>query len=70
MNNEEFKNKIKELELEVSNLKSGNIATERSTSKAATQGNKSLDENVDRFLSLANNIPSYIAYVNALRIRE
>jgi len=65
MNNAELKNRIKELELEVSNLKSGKVSTERSTREAATRENKSLDENADKFLSLANNIPSYIAYINA-----
>jgi len=65
MNNTELKKRIKELELEVSNLKSGKVSTGKSTIKAATQGNKSQDENVDKFLSLANNIPSYIAYINA-----
>ena len=58
MNKKEFENRIKELELELSNLKSGGVATKSKTKHA-------LEENDIKFLTLANHIPAYIAYVNA-----
>jgi len=57
----DLENRIKELELELSNLKSGAIPTKKET-KLATN-NTTEDSNV-KFLTLANYIPAHIAYVN------
>src|SRR4030042_1678744 len=61
MNKNELENRIKELELELSNLKSGIIATRES----ANQKEQALMEINDKFLTLADNISGYIAYINA-----
>ena len=53
--------RIKELELELSNLKSGAIATKKETK--LTTKNTPEDSDV-KFLTLANYIPAHIAYVN------
>lgn len=58
--------RIKELELELGDLKSGVIATKQSSSRTSKS---TFEENENKFLSLANNIPAYIAYVNAGTIR-
>src|ERR1035437_7257942 len=62
MNEKEFENRIKELELELKNLKSGGVAT-KSTTKPTPE------ESIVKFLTLANYIPAYIAYVNADTLR-
>jgi PAS domain S-box-containing protein len=59
-------NKIKELELEVSNLKSGEKATKREAKEVKKQA---LEESDAKFLALANYVPAYIAYVNADTLR-
>ncbi len=61
MNKNEPENRIKELELELSNLKSSIIATRES----ANQKEQALMEINDKFLTLADNISGYIAYINA-----
>jgi len=61
MNKNEPENRIKELELELSNLKSGIIATRES----GNQKEQALMEINDKFLTLADNISGYIAYINA-----
>jgi PAS domain S-box-containing protein len=66
MNNDELKNRIIELELEVSSLKSGLITTKKTTQKATKH---SLEESDAKFLVLANYIPAYIAYVNIDTLR-
>jgi PAS domain S-box-containing protein len=66
MNKNEFENRIKELELELSNLKSGVIVTKQE-SKQATK--HALEESDAKFLALANYIPAYIAYINADTLR-
>jgi len=66
MNNDELKNRIKELELEVSSLKSGLITTKKTTQKATKHA---LEESDAKFLVLANYIPVYIAYVNIDTLR-
>jgi PAS domain S-box-containing protein len=61
MNKNELENRIKELELELSNLKS----SMKETKELANQKEQVLMEINDKFLSLADNISGYIAYVNA-----
>ncbi len=53
----DLENRIKELELELSNLKSTMIASEQVT-------NIALKKSDAKFLNLANYIPAHIAYVN------
>jgi hypothetical protein len=54
MNKTDLENRIKELELEMSNLKSGVISTKQT-----------LEESDAKFPGLANYVSAYIAYVNA-----
>ncbi|MGD0756117.1 MAG: PAS domain S-box protein [Bacteroidales bacterium] len=58
MHKDAIDSRIKELELELSNLKSGIKATKEATKLT-------LEETNDKLLSLANNIFGYIAYINA-----
>ncbi len=61
MNKNELENRIIELELELSNLKSGAIPTKKET-KLAT--NNTPEDSDVKFLTLANYIPAHIAYVD------
>jgi PAS domain S-box-containing protein len=58
----DFENRIKSLELELSNLKLGGATTKSTT-------NPTPEENDIKFLTLANNIPAHIAYVNIDNLR-
>jgi PAS domain S-box-containing protein len=62
MKKTDLENRIKELELELSNLKSGAVATSQVTKQA-------LEKSDVRFLTLANYIPAYLAYINADTLR-
>ena len=58
MNRADFENRIKQLELELSNLESGEIEARHTP-----------DDRNTRFQTLANFVPAYIGYVNADTLR-
>ena len=65
MSKNDLEKRIKELELEINNLKSGiKVSKEPKCRKS-----QFLKESNDKFLNLANNISGYIAYVNADSLR-
>ena len=66
MKRTDLEERIKELELELSNLKTGEKLTKRVTKEATKLAP---EKNNAKFLALANYLPVYIAYVNADTLR-